>query len=507
MMYKAVIVDDEKIVRVALKTMMDWEAAGFEICEAAGNAQTALKAIHRHNPDLVITDIVMPEMDGLDLIRSARTGGYDGEFIILTNHQDFNYAIEAMHNEVLDYIIKTDISPEIIGEAVQKAKDKIVMRRRSSREDRTTVDDDDDTEKIRQHLREPSQEVSFSAPLHGLYIFLPSCFNVSPNETSPGTLRNIVGEAVKELHTRLISLTPESLLIPLTMDFAADLTESGNKIIPRIQNLVQLYMNSLCGFVLSSTIETSTDLDAALERCRASAWAVLYDGYSKLIREDEASRFAKGDLKGKQTYADLTHLINEYGYEEAKEQIRTLAAHCRKRRIEAETVSHLFQAMLHLLHMDYGVWFPQGAQEPGAPRKLNTLDQYSRALESMVDAIGHNKIDFSETACRREVLRIDHHIKEHIREKITLSVLSESVNMSENYISRLFKAETGINIIQYINLIKLEKAKELLLIKDNSIKQVSFMVGYDTPSYFNRLFNKLYGINPSDYIQMIDQLG
>ena len=87
-----------------------------------------------------------------------------------------------------------------------------------------------------------------------------------------------------------------------------------------------------------------------------------------------------------------------------------------------------------------------------------------------------------------------------------MSDLSKSVNMSENYISRLFKVETGINIIQYINLIKLEKAKELLLIKDNSIKEVAYKVGYDTPSYFNRLFNKLYGINPTDYIQMIEQL-
>ena len=299
-MYKAVIVDDEKIVRVALKTMLDWDKAGFEICQSVGSAEAALKAIHRFSPDLVITDIVMPDMDGLDLIRSARNAGFAGDFIILTNYQNFDYAIEALHNEVLDYIIKTDISPEIIGKAVRKAGEKIGSRRKSAHSEEGETVSDDDTDRIRRHLLNPEKPFVFSAPCHALFIFLPSSLESSPPEISPGLLQNVTGEAVKDLHDRLISLTPDTLLIPLSIDFAAKISESGNKILPRIQNLVQLYMNSECGFVLTSSLGSTSDLDRALNRCRVSARAVLYDGFSTLLREEHATAVFFGRSQGKE---------------------------------------------------------------------------------------------------------------------------------------------------------------------------------------------------------------
>ncbi|MBF9017001.1 MULTISPECIES: helix-turn-helix domain-containing protein [unclassified Oceanispirochaeta] len=505
-MYKAVIVDDEKIVRVALRTMVDWESEGYEICDAANNGAAALETIRLHNPDLVITDIVMPGIDGLDLIRSARESGFDGEFIILTNYQNFNYAIEALHNEVLDYIIKTDISVEIMGNAVRKAKAKLDSRRSSVLpETKQPGPEKEDMERLRRHISDPGTPFDLSESCLGLYTFLPSFLNSDPLDIPSGTLRNVVSEAAKELQSSLIPIAPDVLLILLPGKFAAELIEPENRTLLQIRKLVRLYMNTECGFVLTSPLGGSEDLDAVLPRCRTAAQSVLYDGFETLIRENSADSFFPGDLKGKKIYADFTHLINEYRYEEAKQYIRDTVEHCRKERICPGTATRLLRSILRLLHMDYGVWFSEEEQVPAA--RPATLEQYRQAIEAKADEIRSNKIDFSETTCRGEILRIDRFIRANLEHRITLSVLSSSINISENYISRLFKAETGINIIQYINLIKLEKAKELLLIKDNTVKQVSFMVGYDTPSYFNRLFNKLYGINPTDYIQMIGQLG
>ena len=111
-MYKALLLDDEKIVRLALKTMVDWNSLGFEISGSYGNAKTALESISGSRPDLIISDIVMPDMDGLSFIEQVRGMGITCPVIILTNHENFTYAVDALRLGVTDYVTKTDISPD-----------------------------------------------------------------------------------------------------------------------------------------------------------------------------------------------------------------------------------------------------------------------------------------------------------------------------------------------------------------------------------------------------------
>lgn len=507
-MYKAIIVDDEKIVRVALRAIVDWESEDFEICEVAGSGETALEAIEKHQPHLVITDIVMPGMDGLELIKTARKSGYKGEFIILTNYQNFSYAVDALQNEVLDYIIKTDISKEYITKSIRKAKKKQnPFHSVPTTPSGTSAPGYGDVELIRQYFNGRQGAFSLSGPHLYLYTFLQSSLHKETLDIPSGTLRNVICEAAKDLQNNLIILTPDTLVILLPEDYASRLIDPENRTLTKIRKLVRLYMNTECGFVLSSIIKTSQDLDRSLYHCQEAAQSVLYRGFESLIEEKHADSYSPGNWKFKKIYAEFTHLINEYRYEEAKQYLRIIGENCEKENVYPKTVSQRYQSIRQLLQMDYCVWYPRDRQELAPHSRSFTLDQYLHEIDNIVDDINKNKIDFSITACRQEILRIDRYIRSNLHRKISLSILSSDVNMSENYISRLFKAETGINIIKYINLIKLEKAKELLLIKDNTIKQVSIMVGYDTPSYFNRLFNKLYGINPTEYIQMIEQLG
>ena len=120
-MYKVILVDDEKIVRLALKTIIDWESMGFTVTGSYGSAGTALQEISDDPPDLIITDIRMPDMDGLQFIQRVRERKLDCPIIVLTNHENFSYAVEAIRQGVMDYVVKTDISPERLTELIQKA--------------------------------------------------------------------------------------------------------------------------------------------------------------------------------------------------------------------------------------------------------------------------------------------------------------------------------------------------------------------------------------------------
>ena len=95
-MYQVLIVDDEPIVKIALRSMIDWESLGFHICATASNGEEALEMAERFHPDLMICDLKMPVMDGIDLIKAAKDKKMDCEFLVISNYEDFNYVRTAL---------------------------------------------------------------------------------------------------------------------------------------------------------------------------------------------------------------------------------------------------------------------------------------------------------------------------------------------------------------------------------------------------------------------------
>ena len=127
-MYQVLIVDDEPIVKIALCSMLDWSSLGFHICGTASNGQEALEMAERMHPDLIICDLKMPVMDGIDLIRTAKDRSMNCEFLVISNYEDFNYVRTALVLGASDYILKVSISPEELTTQLQKIKEKLNQR-------------------------------------------------------------------------------------------------------------------------------------------------------------------------------------------------------------------------------------------------------------------------------------------------------------------------------------------------------------------------------------------
>ena len=124
-MYQVLIVDDEPIVKIALRSMIDWNELGFHICATASNGEEALEMTCRFHPDLIICDLKMPIMDGLELIRAVQKKNIDCEFLVISNYEDFNYVRTALVLGAADYILKVSISPEELTEQLKKLKEKL----------------------------------------------------------------------------------------------------------------------------------------------------------------------------------------------------------------------------------------------------------------------------------------------------------------------------------------------------------------------------------------------
>ena len=124
-MYNRLIVDDEPIVKIALRSILPWEEYGFFICGTAGNGLEALSLVEKQHPDVIITDLKMPGMDGLELIRTLKEKKYPGEILVLSNYEDFDSVRSALLLGAADYLLKIKIQADNLLACLNKTTEKL----------------------------------------------------------------------------------------------------------------------------------------------------------------------------------------------------------------------------------------------------------------------------------------------------------------------------------------------------------------------------------------------
>jgi len=140
-MYSILIIDDEPIVKIALRSILPWEEHGFFICGTASNGLEAVPLIEKHHPDIIITDLKMPEMDGLELIRFLKEKEYPGEILVLSNYEDFDSVRSALLLGAADYLLKIKIQPDTLLACLNKTTKKM----------QNTADRKDSPQALRRH--------------------------------------------------------------------------------------------------------------------------------------------------------------------------------------------------------------------------------------------------------------------------------------------------------------------------------------------------------------------
>ncbi len=125
MMYNVLIVDDERIIRIGLRSLINWEEVGFKIIDAVSDGKQALAVIEREKVDLILTDIKMPYMDGITLVQNLYERGFLGEIIMLTSYGEFEFARQCLRYGVGDYLLKGTLVPDELMQAVLKVQRKL----------------------------------------------------------------------------------------------------------------------------------------------------------------------------------------------------------------------------------------------------------------------------------------------------------------------------------------------------------------------------------------------
>lgn len=278
-MYKVLIVDDEKIVRVALRSMIDWQAEGFEICDAVANGEQGLQTIETHRPQLIIADIRMPKMDGMAFSAKAREMGFTGEIIILSNHKKFSYAVEALHHNVLDYLCKTDITPETLLKIVRKARLKLQA---APAVQTAALPSEADLDRLEQHWADPALPPATLS--QGYMAVLVRARRAGGSEQAArSALKNLLPELGRHWFSRALQCSEGKVLCLLSAEQAAQYEQNAAQLCARLTQLADLYMNTEAVLVHSPQFHTTDSFLQMVEQCRQACALTMYFGFGRPI--------------------------------------------------------------------------------------------------------------------------------------------------------------------------------------------------------------------------------
>lgn len=327
--YRVLIVDDENIVRIALQMIIDWEKYELEIAGTASNGKEALEMIENQKIDIVITDLKMPIMDGIELITELRRKSYKGEILILSNYDDFELVRQGMVQGAADYLLKFSLNPETFIEVLEKLKEKIRLQRSSLEEQEELYEDLNRYKKMETILKwkkiikgsEQSylgEEDKFWYDPGTSYV----CWVVfiedeeaqlqDMTEKEQNTLFHGMSNTIKELFEKKDNLSVfgiEELVIAAIYQ-AKD--EDKIDIVPKtkeIQNLLKLYMNLNTDVMCSDWFSEPRDMKEIYKKMvKTSGEQDYYGQYRKEIAD--ALQYIDKNVDKKFAVSDVAEYVN-----------------------------------------------------------------------------------------------------------------------------------------------------------------------------------------------------
>ena len=518
-MYKLIIVDDEKSIRNGM-LKLPWEEWGFQVTGTAGDGLEALELIAEEKPDVVLSDIRMPNMDGIELMQYLNQNYPEIRIIILSGYSDFEYLNFSIKNKVIEYLLKpTDIDEfEILFKNLKENLDS--ERQKSSKYENSkwyyldslllnllleySPDDDSNTEDIIKSELNIDVNNCYAALLY--MEWQPQFRDVSYLTKTKKQLIDTINKIPCDFGMRFFLGYQEKMTGLIGCDK-----------IENIRNFLNFALDELynqTGIEVFACISSPCTDKRMLIQC---VQQTIVTAHHKAFSPDDKIGFYVPIKTANTAFRDISFnydlllnsiltLKSEQGIAEVERVFKEFEA------VNEASYSHIENMCLELLFflsrksMEYNISFEEIMEDLGFGyddlRKmvgLKTLKKMiSDSVLALIDCFSLTlQAEDKNSSLAKKIKKIVD--EEYMQNYISLEYISGRVEKSSAYVSRLFKDEFGSNFSEYITGKRLEKSKELL--KDHSVKiyEIAKLMGYADVSNFIKVFKKKYGISPGDY--------
>lgn len=531
MKYQILLVDDEPIILSGIKFLIDWEKNDCEIIGTARNGKSAMEAIESLRPHIVICDINMPVISGLDVLKYASENSNLPVFIMLTNYGEFNLAREALRYKAIDYLLKSQLDEESLEKSLSNAKEEYERRRGLMKVDLATQYLQGNRNKIVAQsllkiiysypscMKESIEDLISNNVLNNycfIHLFLdyralPNFENLSDKEFSQ--LFSWEQEVVEKLagntfqHYTILDLynNKQSLLLFCyhTLNYSNALIEHFyTKLCNASHNITQIQLSLTTTDMFADASSILDGIGQLLQLAEHN-----YNFGDNILLFHQLSNIDFYDLSLKHITNKLVQAIRTSNRSQCELlmnlAIEEVTLHPHKRQTAINECTSLYSTTASILepmlpehqHNDY---FQNSTINILAISKLisrrnvlNWLENHKKNIIRQLEQLTSSKSQLAEKARNYVIQNID--------QRIMLQDVAEYVNLTPNYLSALFKKTFNCNFVDFINEVKMERACTLIHEGKYKIYEISFMLGYDNPYYFTKVFKKQMGLTPTEY--------
>ncbi|CAM4311963.1 two-component system response regulator YesN [Paenibacillus endophyticus] len=536
-MLNVLLVDDDLPMLSKLKNMMNWEAHGFLLCGEANGGQAAVKLLHERNPEIVITDMSMPGMDGLALINYIAEQFPHTQVIAISSYSDVHYVKNSMRKGAVDYILKHELDARILQAALagakellakeQEAQEKTIHMQKQLQQNQTTLLREFIRDLV-QHSYGSEEELLLKADKLDVTLNLRMLTVVVAEWDSRRKLEDrfdakelaFMNGSFMDITDNILADTGNAYMTPVengkfafVFSFDTNSRFIWHTIISEALSRIRVSAKRQLNLVIScsvsdmcSKVETLPsyykDADKALqERFYEGGDVVIWPG---LQRKEASSVNFSVDVKLEKQLLSLLATLNE---EELIFQIEELFARMGKARAPHKTTQMVAVELIHLVNRkskeagiaeqdlfenDHNPYQAIGKFDTLAELKEWIVEIYRRLVQALRPFV-HDTLYSDNTRRTMEWIR------RHFTEPITLQEAAEVIGVNASYLSRMFKEECGQGFADYVNHVRVEQAKLLIRTGDTDLKDVVKQVGFNHYNYFFTVFKKITGTTPLEY--------
>lgn len=541
-MLKTFLVEDEVVIREMIKKMIPWEQYGFELAGEASDGEMALPLILKSKPDLLITDIKMPFMDGLTLCKLVKKELPDIKIVILSGYDDFNYAKQAINIGVEDYLLKPitknafierleEIHNRYEHEKTQKEyyeKFKLEMQeyeRNASRDFfESLVRADFDLEEI--YRRADRLNLDIVAEAYNILIFTPDASDSSYNSSEGYS--DWEAEVHKKIENYFLSHPVAMLFRHQVFSYAIlvkgqrdTIKKNTCECVETIQKIMEETRANVDWFV---AVGEEADRLSRIKQsyhtaARTYAFRYLYDGhilyYNMLeqVKENSAdtSKTEAVQLKNVNINALNPEILQKFLSSGLEDEVDSFV-HDYFHAIGREPMESLVFRNYVVLNVCFSVlsFLKKIGYDDTELSREETDDVVKKTSQSTEASVAYAEEvlkraiairDENAGSQNRSVLKqaIDFIDGHYMDEEISLNRVAHAANVSANHFSALFSQNMGQTFIEYLTSLRMDKAKELLRCTSKRSSEIAGEVGYKDAHYFSYLFKKTQGMTPSEY--------
>lgn len=542
-MYRVLIIDDEELLREAIRILGDWK--GLDVVEVleATDGKVGLAMLAEHKIDLAMVDMKMPELNGIELLQIIERDYPNLLTIVISGYNDFEYTRQAIHSKVVDYLLKP-VNRHELNQSLRKAIDVLEAKRKKDSEFiNRNITLNMSLPRLKEKVYLSIIERSFKSKNNEAFLPLIGADD-SGNRFTAVVLRvlnleqirksrfhedtdllqfavaNVMDEITGDHFTAFSFASPKQereLIAILTMkggyadDIAYRSMHQMNKVTTTLKELFGIVVAVGIGHSSPDALEIASSYEAAKAAISGIDLLKLKGAAVTSITETTAAAAPKDNNQSLTSRILIIRNALELGNVHNAKAI--LSEYVKKWKSsdhfsigDADRALHEFVILLNDMALELGVSPEElpltgdhALRAIGISTDFASIEQYEQLLNHILDYYSGQIRNALTTNQPFEVGDIKSYIDNHYFEEIKISMFSDKYFLSREYLMKLFKQQFGFGIHEYVQKVRMEKAKELLADSNLKIQDISEMLGYKDKNYFSKAFRNYYAVSPSEY--------